>query len=184
MARVNTEKMVKVSRNGKEYAFGKARKNEYGEWVVKVYINGEFSEDCTIYADSKEDAEATRDAEIARMSQKETKSEETMTEETKSNEVSFANDQIKIDTSNLTDLETKVMINARTNWYSDVLESDGEWVCALEEGTFSLNMKQIRGTIASLVKKGYMGVYKDRNPKDDTFYLTEAGKKLYSDYQG
>lgn len=60
MARVNTEKMEKViGRDGKEYAFSKVRKID-GEYVVKVYINGEYSEDDTYYTDDKEDAINTR----------------------------------------------------------------------------------------------------------------------------
>lgn len=83
MARVNTEKMIKVMANGKEYAFGKARKNEYGEWVIKVYIDGYYSEDCTIYADSKEDAEASMASDIANMTKKEAEAVEAKAEEKK-----------------------------------------------------------------------------------------------------
>ena len=32
--RVNTEKMEKVTFNGKEIAFGRTHKNEFGEWVI------------------------------------------------------------------------------------------------------------------------------------------------------
>ena len=60
--RINTEKMEKVTFNGKEIAFGKCRKNEFGEWVIKVYLNRIYNEDLTIYENSKADAEATRDA--------------------------------------------------------------------------------------------------------------------------
>lgn len=60
--RVNTEKMEKVTFNGKEIAFGKTHKNEFGEWVIKCYLNRIYSEDLTIYELTKADAEATRDA--------------------------------------------------------------------------------------------------------------------------
>lgn len=60
--RVNTEKMEKVTFNGKEIIFGKPRKNEFGEWVIKCYLNRIYNEDLTIYELTKEDAEATRDA--------------------------------------------------------------------------------------------------------------------------
>ena len=60
--RVNTEKMMKASFFGREIAFSKPRKNEFGEWVIKVYLNRIYSEDLTIYELTKADAEATRDA--------------------------------------------------------------------------------------------------------------------------
>lgn len=62
--RVNTEKMMKASFFGKEIAFGKCRKNEFGEYVIKCYLNGIYSEDMTIYESDRESAEATRDAVI------------------------------------------------------------------------------------------------------------------------
>ncbi|GEM_PF-3743445 len=62
--RVNTEKMMKASFFGREIAFSKPRKNEFGEWVIKCYLNRIYSEDLTIYENSKADAEATRDAVI------------------------------------------------------------------------------------------------------------------------
>lgn len=60
MRKVNTEKMDKVTYNGQEIAFGKVVKNEWNEYVVKVYVDGIYDEDKTIYADSREDAEATK----------------------------------------------------------------------------------------------------------------------------
>lgn len=60
--RINTSKMMKASFFGREIAFSKPRKNELGEWVIKVYLNRIYSEDLTIYELTKEDAEATRDA--------------------------------------------------------------------------------------------------------------------------
>ena len=60
MRTINTEKMDRVAYNGHEIAFGKVQKNEYGEYVVKVYVDGAYDEDKTIYADSREDAEATK----------------------------------------------------------------------------------------------------------------------------
>lgn len=60
--RVNTEKMEKVTFNGKEIAFGKTHKNEFGEWVIKCYVDGIYSEDLTVYENSKDDAETTKEA--------------------------------------------------------------------------------------------------------------------------
>ena len=52
--RVNTEKMEKVTFNGKEIAFGRTHKNEFGEYVIKCYLNGIYSEDMTIYESDRE----------------------------------------------------------------------------------------------------------------------------------
>lgn len=60
--RVNTSKMEKVTFNGKEIAFGKPRKNEVGEWVIKCYVDGIYNEDLTVYENSKDDAESTKEA--------------------------------------------------------------------------------------------------------------------------
>ena len=60
MRTVNTDKMDKVIYRGQEIAFGTCRKNEWGEYVVKVYVDGVYDEDKTIYADSREDAEGTK----------------------------------------------------------------------------------------------------------------------------
>ena len=60
MRTVNTEKMDKVTYKGQEIAFGRCAKNEWNEYVVKVYVDGVYDEDKTIYADSREDAEATK----------------------------------------------------------------------------------------------------------------------------
>lgn len=60
MTRINTERMDKViGKDGREYTFSKVRKID-GEYVVKVYINGKYSEDDTYYTDDKEDAINTR----------------------------------------------------------------------------------------------------------------------------
>lgn len=66
---MNTAKMEKVFKDGKEYAFAKVRKIE-GEYVVKVYIDGQYSEDDTYYTDDKEDAENTRTAMMNALSEK------------------------------------------------------------------------------------------------------------------
>ena len=60
MRTINTDKMDKVTYRNQEIAFGTCRKNEWGEYVVKVYVDGVYDEDKTIYADSREDAEATK----------------------------------------------------------------------------------------------------------------------------
>ena len=60
MRKINTENMDRVTYNGHEIAFAKARKNEWGEWVIKVYVDGIYDEDKTIYTDSREDAEGTK----------------------------------------------------------------------------------------------------------------------------
>lgn len=64
MRTVNTDKMDKVTYAGQEIAFGRVQKNEYDEYVVKVYVDGVYDEDKTIYADSREDAEYTKAEEI------------------------------------------------------------------------------------------------------------------------
>lgn len=60
MRMINTDKMDKVFCNGHEIAFGRVLKNEYGEYVVKVYVDGVYDEDKTIYESTREDAEGTR----------------------------------------------------------------------------------------------------------------------------
>ena len=60
MRQINTECMDKVAYKGQEIAFGKCRKNEYGEYVIKVYVDGVYDEDKTIYEESREDAEVTK----------------------------------------------------------------------------------------------------------------------------
>ena len=62
---MNTSKMDKViDAQGREIVFAKVRKNEYGEYVVKVYVNGKYNEAKSYYTDDKEDAELTREAMI------------------------------------------------------------------------------------------------------------------------
>ena len=58
---MNTTKMEKGFKDGREYAFSKVRKID-GEYVVKVYIDGEYSEDYTYYTDDKEDADKEGEA--------------------------------------------------------------------------------------------------------------------------
>ena len=66
---MNVSKMDKVrDRQGNEYAFAKVKRNDWGEYVVQVYVNGTYSEDSTYYTDDKEDAEMTRCQMMAQVS--------------------------------------------------------------------------------------------------------------------
>lgn len=71
MRTVNTDKMNRVTYNGHEIAFGRVQKNEYDEYVIKVYVDGIYDEDKTIYTTSREDAEFTRDEAIRDYSKRE-----------------------------------------------------------------------------------------------------------------
>ena len=52
---MNVSKMDKVrDRQGNEYAFAKVKRNDWGEYVVQVYVNGTYSEDSTYYTDDKD----------------------------------------------------------------------------------------------------------------------------------
>lgn len=65
MKKVNTEKMDRIiDQQGREIAFGKVQKNEWGEYVVKVYVDGVYDEDKTIYAESRKDAEETKEMDM------------------------------------------------------------------------------------------------------------------------
>ena len=63
MVKMNTTKMTNIlGKNGKLYSFAKIRKNDYGEYVVKVFVNGIYDESMTYYTNDKEDAIMTRQA--------------------------------------------------------------------------------------------------------------------------
>lgn len=96
----------------------------------------------------------------------------------------FKGEKLTINTSNLSDLETKVMINARTNYFVDICKVGMAHPKALFSGLFGLGAEETMDAIASLTNKGYMGIVSVGTCIDDNlFYLTDEGKKLYSDYE-
>ena len=94
----------------------------------------------------------------------------------------FRGEYLTINTANLTDLETKVMVNARTNYFSDICKVAVEYSKALYCGLFGLDIEKVRGAVESLANKGYMGIVSINDTEDYIFYITDNGKKLYSDY--
>ena len=168
MRQFNTDKMVKVVYEGHEYAFGKARKNEYGEYVIKVYVDGYYDEGKTIYENDRESAEACRDAEIARMT-----AEVKEVEEAK---VEIKAEAQEVKTCTLTDKEQAVLeaIMSKSNFNYDSIELDKSWEeQKLEDGeTFwafadtkdygcGMDKQAVRGIFGSLEKKGLIMIVKE-----------------------
>ncbi len=89
---------------------------------------------------------------------------------------------VTLDDSNLTEKEAAIMIQTRDNNFSDFMTSDGDWTFALNEDEAVPNAS-FGGVLTSLIKKGYIVIWNEKTP-DSTTALTEAGKKLFSDYTG
>ena len=87
--------------------------------------------------------------------------------------------ETELNNSNLTTMETAVLIAARNNDYNDCLETS-TWTFAVEETAEGVAVEQFRGVCSSLIKKGYINI--TLHKKDSYFALTEEGKKLFSDY--
>lgn len=94
---------------------------------------------------------------------------------------SWTGEIVTLDASSLTKMETAVMIAARNNEYNDAMES-GTWSFTVNDNAEGVGQKQFSGVCSSLIKKGYAGVA-DPGTDDAIFYLTTAGKKLFSDYK-
>lgn len=93
---------------------------------------------------------------------------------------SWTGEMVTLDASNLTKMETAVMVAARNNEYCDCMES-GTWSFTVNDNAEGVGHKQFSGVCSSLIKKGYAGVA-DPGTDDAIFYLTQEGKKLFSDY--
>ena len=94
---------------------------------------------------------------------------------------SWTGEIVTLDTSDLTKMETAVMIAARNNEYSDALEN-GTWSFAVSDNAEGVGVKQFSGVCSSLIKKGYARVT-DPGTDDAIFGLTKKGKRLFSDYK-
>ena len=163
MRTINTENMVKVNHNGKEIAFGKCRKNQYGEYVIKVYENGVFSEDMTIYELTKEDAEASRDAVIEMWSKAEQKAEvedEPVAESiTLTIKEKMVMDKI-LKSSNFNGCE----IDLDKRWEEQNLEGCTYWAFAdVRDYGCGMAKQAVRGIFGSLVKKGLIQMCDDED---------------------
>ena len=93
---------------------------------------------------------------------------------------SWTGEMVTLDTSNLTKMETAVMIAARNNEYCDCMES-GTWSFSVSDNAEGVGLKQFSGVCSSLIKKGYAAVT-DPGTDDAIFGLTPKGKRLFSDY--
>ena len=164
---MNTTKMEKVFKDGKEYAFAKVRKIE-GEYVVKVYIDGEYSEDDTYYTDDKEDAENTRTAMMNALSEKAEEQVEEQAEEQAE----------ELEEVNLTEKEEKVLraIIAESNFNFDHIDLTKDWEDQRLENPDSfwafgdtkdygcgLSKKACAGVFGSLDKKGFISIFNEDN---------------------
>lgn len=157
---MNTTKMEKGFKDGREYAFSKVRKID-GEYVVKVYIDGEYSEDYTYYTDDKEDAENTRTAMMNALS-----------------ETAEVEEQAEV---NLTEKEEKVLraiiaesnfnfdhIDLTKDWEDQRLEDDSFWAFGdTKDYGCGLSKKACAGVFGSLDKKGFISIFDE----DDTSWI-------------
>ena len=87
--------------------------------------------------------------------------------------------EVILDTSNLTELETSVMIAGRNNEYGDALEG-GTWTFTVMDNSDCTSERQFGGVCSSLICKGYIAIHIDG--EDSYFGFTKAGKHLFSDY--
>jgi hypothetical protein len=94
---------------------------------------------------------------------------------------SWSKAQITVETEGLTDKEVDVLIAARNNEFNDCLTDDYTWCFAIINNSGMIS-SVARGVISSLIKKGYCGVSNEKKVDDRTFWLTEEGRKLFSDY--
>lgn len=94
---------------------------------------------------------------------------------------SWTGEMVVLDASNLTKMETAAMIASRNNEYADCME-EGTWSFTVNDNAEGVSPKQFSGVCSSLIKKGYANVA-DPGTEDAIFYLTEKGKKLFSDYK-
>lgn len=100
---------------------------------------------------------------------------------TKEFKASWTGKMVTLDTSNLTEMETAVMIAARNNEYHDCMEG-GTWSFTVNDNAEGVGYKQFSGVCSSLIKKGYARV-SDAGTDDAIFSLTPTGKNLFSDYK-
>lgn len=92
---------------------------------------------------------------------------------------SWTRKEVELNDTNLTALETSVMLAARNNEYGDCLEG-GTWTFTVFDNSDCTSDRQFGGVCSSLIRKGYINVFTEG--EDGYFNLTEAGKKLFSDY--
>lgn len=162
---MNTAKMEKVFRDGKEYAFAKVRKIE-GEYVVKVYIDGQYSEDDTYYTDDKEDAENTRTAMMNALSEKAEVEEQVEEQVERKEEL------------NLTEKEEMVLraiinesnfnfnhLDLTKDWEDQRLENpDSFWAFGdTKDYGCGLSKHACSGVFSSLDKKGFISIFNEDN---------------------
>lgn len=83
---------------------------------------------------------------------------------------------------NLTKMEKMVLNALRNNDYNDCYTDPCTWAFAAIDYS-TLNAKQARGVMASLIKKGLMGFQEDKDD-EDLVWLTDEGKALFENATG
>lgn len=87
----------------------------------------------------------------------------------------WTNEMVELDTSNLTEMESSVMIAGRNNEFEDAFVEGSTWSNVVADN--SVGAKSYRGVVSSLIKKGYVEIKGYKN--NETFSYTESGKKLF-----
>ena len=85
--------------------------------------------------------------------------------------------------SELTDFEMEFLNAMRNNSYSDLLETNYEWLFAVTDEC-SYTEKQATGVISSLKKKGLINTAFDKGEKLHIVGFTSKGKSLFDDADG
>lgn len=90
--------------------------------------------------------------------------------------------EVALNNENLTEMETAVLIASRNNEYEDCIEEcSSTWTFSVQDNAEGVEKNQFRGVCSSLIQKGFIAI--DVMDGDSYFCLTEAGKKLFSDYE-
>lgn len=170
---MNTTMMDKViDAQGNEVAFSKVRKNEFGEYVVKVYVNGKYNEDATYYTDDRKDAEETRLTMIKQVEGGAIRLETFEEEEEKA--MIECIETMKKD--RLTENERRVLeaimeesnfngdsLDITKSWNEQSLENEDQFEAFADVKDYGCGMERqvVRGIFGSLSKKGLMTITKD-----------------------
>jgi len=83
----------------------------------------------------------------------------------------------------LTDLESKVLKNIFESEYhssipENAMDTSTWYFCA---AGYSIDPKTVRGVVTSLVKKGLVIVFEEKNPDDSTIRMTDEGFKIFKE---
>ena len=84
---------------------------------------------------------------------------------------------------NLTIMEKQFLNAMRSNSYSDLLETNCEWLFAVQD-ELPYTEKQSVGVISSLVQKNLIMTNYDKSEGEHLVSFTEEGKKLFDNADG